>query len=150
MHAAPPPRPRERIRARALCGSGPAPAPSSAAPLPPPAQRAVRQAGRRQLVELTAARQVSRALLVLLLSTAAAAPAAAAQSLWEARRWPSGGRGAQCPARRRRARARGGPRADVRRGAALQQPATSARALTASCGLLAQRDSKNCGWQGAV
>ncbi|XP_064349420.1 uncharacterized protein LOC135322849 [Camelus dromedarius] len=33
-------------RVRALCGSGPAPAPSSAAPLPPPAQRAVRQAGR--------------------------------------------------------------------------------------------------------
>ncbi|XP_074206151.1 uncharacterized protein LOC105062796 isoform X3 [Camelus bactrianus] len=78
---------------------------SGAPPSARPTVRSVRQAGRQQLVERTAGRQVSPAMPVLLPPTAAAAAAAAARSLWEARRWPSGGRGTSCPARGRRARA---------------------------------------------
>lgn len=69
--------------------------------------------------------------------SASAAALAAARSLREARRGPSGGRGASSPSRRRRRRRPGsqhgggggggrgpgdGPRAGVRRGAALHQP----------------------------
>ncbi|XP_032320737.1 uncharacterized protein LOC116656675 isoform X7 [Camelus ferus] len=78
---------------------------SGAPPSARPTVRSVRQAGRQQLVERTAGRRVSPAMPVLLPPTAAAAAAAAARSLWEARRWPSGGRGTSCPARGRRARA---------------------------------------------
>uniref|UniRef100_A0A8I4A506 mitogen-activated protein kinase n=1 Tax=Callithrix jacchus TaxID=9483 RepID=A0A8I4A506_CALJA len=107
------------------------------APLPPPARLSGRQAGRQSARAAVGSSGLPPRRLPSSSRSAAAAAPAAARSLREGRQEPSGGRGASSPVRRRRRRpgnqhgggggggGRGpgdGPRAGVRRGAALHQP----------------------------